>query len=354
MTPGSQLTNTLTAQVSGAVLALAGSVIDATAANLALGDATKVNGFYGNGTLQVGQNTITLADANDAVLDSATLVALGSGGNPGTLAAANGLTLNFGGNITGHGTIDTPNNAAKPFTNNGNLTGSSLAEPLTLAGYVKGVGNYDNVDFTGTFSPGFSPATVNLGSADYSGTLHIEIGGLAPGSGHDQLNHILGDGIAHLGGTLEVSLLGGFAPQAGHSFEIITAAGITGTFSTAILPALDGDLAWNINYGSNSVMLAVAAPGLPGDYNFDGTVDSADYVVWRKNDGTQAGYDIWRANFGQTAGSGSAATTGSPTSAVPEPPSLALLTLAAIGLFLTFNRTGSSLPAPRFVCRAVS
>ena len=49
--------------------------------------------------------------------------------------------------------------------------------------------------------------------------------------------------------------------------------------------------------------------GLPGDYNNDGTVDAADYVVWRKNDGTQGGYDTWRANFGQPlpgSGSGSA------------------------------------------------
>ena len=40
-----------------------------------------------------------------------------------------------------------------------------------------------------------------------------------------------------------------------------------------------------------------------GDYNRDGTVDAADYVVWRSGLGTtytQADYDVWRANFGQT------------------------------------------------------
>jgi hypothetical protein len=60
-----------------------------------------------------------------------------------------------------------------------------------------------------------------------------------------------------------------------------------------------------------------------GDFNNDGSVDAADYVVWRKTDGTQEAYDTWRANFGQTAGSGSFADA-----AVPEPISLVLLLFA--------------------------
>jgi hypothetical protein len=75
----------------------------------------------------------------------------------------------------------------------------------------------------------------------------------------------------------------------------------------------------------------------PGDFNADGKVNAADYVVWR--DGfvpfdplmpnlrsiyTMADYDIWRANFGVGAGSGSA------VGAVPEPNGL-LLALVAIG-----------------------
>jgi PEP-CTERM motif len=34
------------------------------------------------------------------------------------------------------------------------------------------------------------------------------------------------------------------------------------------------------------------------DFNGDGTVDTADYVVWRKNNGTQDEYNAWRAQFG--------------------------------------------------------
>ena len=63
-----------------------------------------------------------------------------------------------------------------------------------------------------------------------------------------------------------------------------------------------------------------------GDYNQDGFVDAADYVVWRKTDGTQAGYDIWRANFGATLGVGSGASA---RVAIPEPATLMLLAFTA-------------------------
>ena len=33
---------------------------------------------------------------------------------------------------------------------------------------------------------------------------------------------------------------------------------------------------------------------LPGDYNYDSVVDSADYVVWRKTVGDSETYNAWR------------------------------------------------------------
>lgn len=69
----------------------------------------------------------------------------------------------------------------------------------------------------------------------------------------------------------------------------------------------------------------VLAPteGPSGDFNGDGKVDAADYVVWRKTgiNGEQ-GYADWRANFGSMmAGVGGAAGAAS----VPEPGALAML-----------------------------
>jgi hypothetical protein len=68
---------------------------------------------------------------------------------------------------------------------------------------------------------------------------------------------------------------------------------------------------------------------LPGDYNHNGVVDAADYVVWRNGLGTtytQADYDVWRAHFGQPAGSG--AVVGA-NFAVPEPGTLLQIILMA-------------------------
>ena len=48
-------------------------------------------------------------------------------------------------------------------------------------------------------------------------------------------------------------------------------------------------------------------PSLIGDYNSNGTVDAADYVVWRNDQaghGGAQGYTDWRANFGKTGGGG--------------------------------------------------
>jgi hypothetical protein len=75
-------------------------------------------------------------------------------------------------------------------------------------------------------------------------------------------------------------------------------------------------------------------PVTPGDYNRDGTVDAADYVVWRNGLGatyTQTDYDVWRANFGQTIGSGAALPSAESLSiAVPEPATLPLLIMAMV------------------------
>jgi hypothetical protein len=80
----------------------------------------------------------------------------------------------------------------------------------------------------------------------------------------------------------------------------------------------------------------------PGDFNLDGTVDAADYVVWRKGLGTihtEADYELWRTNFGQTAGSGSAryplgASAEALPATAPEPATSVLTSLALLSLFL--------------------
>ncbi|MFL6546578.1 MAG: hypothetical protein ACJ8LM_15560, partial [Candidatus Udaeobacter sp.] len=136
---------------------------------------------------------------------------------------------------------------------------------------------------------------------------------------------------ANFGGILDVSFaVGAPAPHLGDIFDILDFASASGAFATLNLPALPTDLAWDT---TNLLTNGVLKIGMSGDFNGDGTVDAADYVVWRQGLGTlytQADYDVWRAHFGQTAGSGSGAIANA---AVPEPiTSLRMLIVAMLAM----------------------
>jgi hypothetical protein len=112
---------------------------------------------------------------------------------------------------------------------------------------------------------------------------------------------------------------------------------------------LPGGLFFDVAYNTGVVSLEVE--GVLGDYNRNGIVDAADYIVWRKMfgqlgtglaaDGDLSGavdagdYNVWRENFGQAApGAGAAQPfeTG-----VPEPSSMMLVATAAFFVFANFK-----------------
>jgi hypothetical protein len=99
---------------------------------------------------------------------------------------------------------------------------------------------------------------------------------------------------------------------------------------------------WFSPGGMLTVTLIESTP-LAGDYNTDGVVDAADYVVWRNGLGSQysqVDYDLWRANFGRMAGGQAHATAGLPsTASVPEPCASALI--ATLVIFASLLRMGS-------------
>ncbi len=88
----------------------------------------------------------------------------------------------------------------------------------------------------------------------------------------------------------------------------------------------------------DNLTVKIIGVGVDGDYNDNGTVDSADYVIWRKgvqplqNEVATIGttdeqdYTAWRERFGNMSGSGSGLAVG----AVPEPASALLALLAGL------------------------
>jgi hypothetical protein len=158
------------------------------------------------------------------------------------------------------------------------------------------------------------------------GQIAIDLGGHSAGVDYDTINVT---GKANLAGNLSVALadVGGspFAPASGDVFQILSATqGVTGQFANVTLPILPWDLNWHVNYLSNVVTLSVL---VNGDFNHDGVVNNADYVVWRKNNGSQTDYNAWRSNFGNVVGSGSGSSLGGGN--VPEPASLILIAMGA-------------------------
>jgi prepilin-type N-terminal cleavage/methylation domain-containing protein/prepilin-type processing-associated H-X9-DG protein len=202
--------------------------------------------------------------------------------------------------------------ATKPGT-----TGGTAKGKLSLNGSL--------VDLTGTM-------TLAAGSE-----LVFMLGGTTRstgGVGAGQYGAIDAD-TAVFGGKLTVQLTGGFMPAVGNQFQVISTTAASGSFLFN-LPALVSGRAWQQTVNNSGVLLRVVAP-LAGDFNFDGKVDAADFVFWRKTGGSMANYNTWRKEFGRSSvGSGG----GAP---VPEPSVFVLAgALLFIGGGLRFRLTKST------------
>jgi hypothetical protein len=164
-----------------------------------------------------------------------------------------GATLSFSGGYT---------QTAGVTRLNGGTLGSETALMID-GGLLEGIGTVEaSVASDGDLGPGLSAGALRITGTHTQtsgGTLTVEIGGPTAGTEFDQLNI---DGAATLSGTLDVRLLDGFVPTLGQSFEIMTFASRTGTFSTVNGLAIDGGLAFEPRYGATNLVLAVVPVGL--------------------------------------------------------------------------------------------
>jgi hypothetical protein len=94
------------------------------------------------------------------------------------------------------------------------------------------------------------------------------------------------------------------------------------------------DAAGQLELGRRFANAYLVAAHQRGDFNTDGVIDAADYVIWRNglSGGTQwqAGYDIWRAHFGESTAVLCSAFTSNHS--VPEPATLTLLGICFLSL----------------------
>jgi len=244
------------------------------------------------------QSGATLTTFGETRIDNGGTVVIQAGGK------LDSQTVNiYGGTLAGKGSIFVGSGPVNGVVRNlaGQIAPGTLADPF---GKLTITGDLSNLD---------------------QGKLSFDLGGLTPISQYDQISV---DRSAFLGGTLEVSL-NGFSPSVNDSFTLITAGkSVVGQFQLLMLPS---SFTWNVAYNASNVVLTVTGIGTPGDFNNDGKVDGADYVVWRKTGGTPQQYQDWRSHFG--AGPGSGGSIGG--NAVPEPSTCLLAMLITCGLTLT-------------------
>ncbi len=187
-----------------------------------------------------------------------------------------GANTYSGGTYIGAGTVRINNSTGSVFGSGAITVGSGAT--LTGAGNFSGA--FQN---NGIYSPGSSPtlatlATFNQGS---SGTLIMELEGLARGTGYDAMNV---SGSLTFGGTLQVSTIGGFSPAAGNSFNLFDWGSASGVFSTLTLPGLDAGLSWDTSSLYTTGVLSVSGSAVPEPSTYAALLGTAalGFAAWRR------------------------------------------------------------------------
>ena len=134
------------------------------------------------------------------------------------------------------------------------------------ASVIGGTGTLDLLGAPSTTQAGFTAPGLSPGTLTWTGKpwtpfpaasgLRVEIGGSTAGTDYDLLSI---SGTAELDGTLEIEIADGQAPAVGESFTVLTASGVTGTFSAVATPP---GYAVSVAYNSTDVTVTVDAVGV--------------------------------------------------------------------------------------------
>jgi hypothetical protein len=270
---------------------------------------------FSNGAARFG--TVELV-SNANTYSGTTTIGGGGGIYGGVTAETDRITLNVNGTHTGGGDYN--------VNTTGTLGGTGS---ITSIVYVNAGGTI-NPGPGNTASATAGVGTLTVGSAVFNtdfttpGRLLIEYDGAA-----DTVDKLVVTGALNITdalldfNNLGTGVLNG-SPKVFASYGSLT--------GLAFANVVDLPTDYTIDYdylGTKQIALVGGPTVVTGDYNSDGKVNAADYVVWRKNPGAfpPDAYDVWRANFG---GDPQGAGAGLNGGAVPEPTACGLLVFAAL------------------------
>lgn len=298
---------TLTVQ-EGGVLGNFFEMVDGSTLNIEGGtlgeDAAVLNGTV---NLRGGEIKRALIGGDGSVVN----VSGGSTGNQ--WEAQSGSTFNFSGGDIGSEFTALAGSVV-------NISGGTFEEFVVEGGEVHITG--------GDLGPDFevdAGSVVNIRGGTFGDDIRFDSG--------SEIN-LFGSGFQFAGQALDAFLQPGIASTLAAEGNVLS--GIFADGSAFTFDFSDSDI---LSSGATLTLTLVGA--LAGDYNQDGTVDAADYTIWRKafgaddvdltadgnGDGqiTEADFLVWRSNFGQQLGAGASSST-----AVPEPTTLILLSLCGL------------------------
>jgi len=274
--PGAKIRSTSGSLLNFISSSISGGTIESGSA--ALSDAAAAYGGTFSGVTI--QGAVAVPNNNGLNISSGGLVNNGiitinptSGGNATLLRAATSATISGTGSIVlnaAPGNLDTAH-----IVYNGGGETLTLGSGQTLAGvgnvYVRTINN-------GLLAPGGNPSggeigRINLPAFRYtqnpSGIMAFQISGPTPA----EFDRVTGGATMDLAGALVPSIINGYDPVIGSTFDIIDGPAIAGEFAS-VGPRFVAQ------YFPNKVRVLYTGVACPADLNHDAVVDDADFVIF--------------------------------------------------------------------------
>ena len=174
----------------------------------------------------------------------------------GTWSVGAGSTLDFSGvNITTDDAAIVLDGSGANFPALAQLTSIGAGGSLELLDGAS-LTTTSDLDNAGTIE--LSPGTLTVNGAftqENTGGLDIGVGGLSAGS---QFGQIIAIGQSNLSGTLDISLIGSFAPTPGQSLTILTGNPVSSQFTTVSQAGVSGPVVFQTLYSSDALALSTA------------------------------------------------------------------------------------------------